>query len=112
MTQIKETRLQSKALELRRRTSAILKKETDDELHLEDIKEEHEDAEASPVKLIRDELLVFETYSDSEIIGLARTTSSRNVNSGTTPMNDRSPMTNRSLRSNQTWKQSFGEVLK
>jgi WD40 repeat protein len=79
---------------------------------LEDIKEEHEEHEASPVKLIRDEPLVFEAYSSSETVGLARTTSSRNVNPGTTTMNDRSPMTNRSLRSNQSWKKSFGEVIK
>jgi hypothetical protein len=79
---------------------------------LEDIKEEHEEAEASPVKLIRGEPLVFEAYSDSETVGLARTNSSRNDKSGTTPMNDRSPMTNRSFRSNQSWKKSFGEVIK
>jgi hypothetical protein len=76
MTHIKETRLQSKALEIRRRTSAILKKEYIDELHLEDIKEAHEEAEESPVKLFRDEPLVLEAYSDNETVGLARTPSS------------------------------------
>jgi hypothetical protein len=93
-------------MELRRRTSARLEKKICDELHLEDIKEEREEAEASPVKLIRGEPLVLEPYGETDIIGLGRSSSSNNVSSGTNQMTNtnRSPMTNKSLKSDQSWK--------